>query len=310
MSLSNTILVLLIYMIVGFLSRKFKLIDDDLNRGLSNILVSLTLPCSIIASLQIPFSNEILRNIILMFFLSFVFLFLNILIGYITSKIFKIAESKKNIWIFVIIFSNAIFLGKPVLEATVGEESLYLLFIFSIPFNIICFTFGVFLMQKGYKEKKKINLIFLLKNNAIVANIIGIILFLLQLRLPDSIGKAIFNIGNMTTPLAMIILGVLVARTANVQALKDPIIYLLSFIRLIIMPLITLLCFNFLNNKEIVAILVIISATPAASLAVIFAKIYNQDLTFTSKVVYISTILSIVTIPLVVLVLDKYVLGI
>jgi malate permease and related proteins len=304
MELSTTILTLLSYMLVGVLCKKSDILNDTVNKGISNILVSVVLPCSSIISLQMEYSKQKLINIVTIFTLALFSFFLSSIIGYVSCKFAKIEQDKKSIWIFAATFPNTIFIGIPIVQTLFGNESLYLLFVVGAAFNFIVFTFGISLMKKstGGSKMKPLDL---LKNNVILSVLVGIILFLLRVSLPTFINDTLTGIGNTVTPLAMILLGSMLAKNTNLSLITDVKAYLICLIRLIVVPFIAILSLSFLNNKTIASILIISLATPIAALTAVLSEKYNNNTEFASKVVFLSTLMSMFTLPIVSMLIKK-----
>ncbi|MCR3761175.1 AEC family transporter [Clostridium felsineum] len=151
----NQIIILTLMMIVGVVLRKRKIITDEVNKGISNILMSLTLPCMIIYSFNFDFSMDMLKKAIMIFFYSVgIHIFLIILSE---PLYFKFGKSKKNVFKFATIFSNCGFVGFPIVQGIFGNIGVFYTAVFTIPFNIFMFTYGIMLFtgESNLKSIKK-----------------------------------------------------------------------------------------------------------------------------------------------------------
>ena len=283
-----------IMMSVGYYLYKKSTINEDTTSRLSNILLMITTPCMIMSSFNQTYSIDKLYGLIYSFGLSFLIYLTNILFS-------NIVRSKnKEIDMFGVSFSNAGFLGIPLVSGLLGVEAVFYLAPFIALFYIISWTYGVVLMSNDIKNisPKKI-----LYNPCIWAVVIGIIIFLLPVKPFTPIMESIQTLGNMTTPLAMIILGAYMAKTNLIQLFTNKQAYITSFYRLVVLPLILVFVFQFLPESlhEVRTVLLIGASAPVAVLAPIFATMFNKDTIHGSHIVCLSTILCLLTMPLMIL---------
>lgn len=292
------VLIMFIMMMLGFLLTKLKLIDLKSKTTLSNILVYLVVPFMIINSYEVEFNNEVLSNLLTSFLLSFISLIIAIIVSVIVVKFYKI--ERKKILGFAMMFSNAAYMGLPLIEGLYGKEGvLYASAFFSI-FNILIWTFGYSYLSKKFSFKECV--VGLIKNPVIYALIVGILIFIFQIDLPEVVDKPIEYIGNMNTPLSMLITGIILANTPILKMLKEKYLYFTVIFRLIIIPFITLgilYLFTFLNfDKEVIKIIFVLASCPCASITTVFAVKFNYNEEIAASSVVISTLLSIITLPL------------
>ena len=134
------------------------------------------------------------------------------------------------------------------------------------------------------------------------AAILGLLLFFFEIRIPEVLATPLNLITDMNTPLAMLIAGISIYGTNVAKVLKDKRIYAICFLRLIAMPLLTILFLSFFEMPHLVrAVIVTASACPSAAIVIVLAQNYDRDTLFTSEVFAVSTVLSMATIPLVLL---------
>jgi predicted permease len=186
-------------------------------------------------------------------------------------------------------------MGFPILYAAYGDTGVLYGSIFNAVFNLLIWTYGVMLFSedKGENNFKKLFL-----NAGILAVFAGLIIMIFSITLPYPLQETIRVVGNMTTPLSMIILGHMLTQIDIKSILNDKKVYYVCFIRLIVVPIITLAVLNLFKMDAIVRnVIVIGEAMPVASLCVIFAQNNDKEQEFASKIVFMSTILSVITIP-------------
>lgn len=295
--LFNQVVVLFIIMAVGFYAKKRKFLNGVVDKGLSDLLLNITLPFMIVSSFNIEYEAVMISNAKKILVYSF---FIHIGLIFI-SKIFyfKLPKNKEQVFRFITIFSNVGFMGYPVLESIYGEVGVFYAAIFNIAFNLLVWTVGVILYtgEKDFKSMKKA-----IGNPALIAVIIGIILFVFSIKLPLAIATSLKLVGSTTTPISMIIIGSMLAEMQFKHIFSDLSIYYASLVRLIIVPLIIYIILKLLKVDEMLLnICVILQAMPAAVSAAIIAEKYGGDAVLASQCVFITTIISGITIPIVIL---------
>ncbi|MCR6515617.1 AEC family transporter [Clostridium sp. LY3-2] len=295
----NQVIILFLIMLVGIFCRKKNILTEESTTSLSNLMLNITLPSLIISSFNYTVSKELEYNCLRIFiYASIIHIFLILI-----SKILCFKEDSDTSIILrsSYIFSNAGFMGYPLMAGIYGKVGVLYTAIFGIPYNIILFTFGSFLFsKKSFKSSKTEVFKTILLNPGIIATLLGIVLMLFNLKLPDPLFKAISDIGDMTTPLAMIIVGGMLSTVNFKDIFKDKKMYLISFIKLILIPILVYLVVTILGEtKELRTICVLLEATPAAVVVSIFAKRYNIKEDLAAKVSFITTLLSLFTIPLI-----------
>ena len=295
--LINQVMVLFIIMAVGFYAKKRKFLNEVVDRGLTELLLNITLPFMIVSSFNIEYEATMISNAHKILVYSFL-----IHIGLIfISKLFffKLPKNKEQVFRFITIFSNVGFMGYPVLESIYGGVGVFYAAIFNIAFNLLVWTVGVVLYtgEKDFKSMRKA-----VANPALIAVIIGIILFVFSVRLPLAIQTSLKLVGSTTTPISMIIIGSMLAEMQFKNIFSDLSIYYASVVRLLIVPMIIYVVLRFFKVDEMLLnICVILQAMPAAVSSAIIAEKYGGDGLLASQCVFITTIISGITIPIVIL---------
>ena len=235
----------------------------------------------------IPYQDLFLSMIILIIILP--------IFAYLCLKISSLKD--KSLYLFMIIYPNVGFIGFPLLQSLFGKQSLLLTALINMPFNLSLFTLGMMIMSnnKSFQIKKLIT-------PGIIASLIAVLLYIFSISLPETLLQPIQLIGNMTTPLAMIIIGATLSKYPIKKILLDRKIYLFTiFIDLIIPMIFSPLVHFLIKDTMIQAMTMIILGMPVANGAVLFAKRYQQNEFLAAKTVFLSTLLSIITIPVVAL---------
>ncbi len=296
----SQILVLFLIIVFGFFARKRNIISGDMTKKLSDLILRVTQPLLVITSFNFELSKEMLRNVGLIFLLSMGIHVFSMLVSQILYP--RYPNNIKSVLKYVTVFSNCGFMGFPVLESIMGSIGVLYGSIYVIPFSMLTLSYGVVVFT-GKSDKDTLKKI--LVHPVIISVAIGMILFLLQIKLPEPMYKAASMVGSMTSPLSMLIVGALLANAPIRKMFQGLPVYYGSVVRLVLLPVLVmgvLRCFAL--PDDVLRTCVILTAMPAAVNTAIFAEKYGGDAELASRFVGISTILSTVTIPLVMLVLQ------
>ncbi|MFP4662266.1 MAG: AEC family transporter [Halanaerobiales bacterium] len=298
--LINEILVLFIIILIGYIIRKKNIIDEEINKGFSRLLIQITLPALIIKSiLRIELSQEIIKNLGLMTVISLLSYLTVIILASFISKRLNCFKDKKNIFKFLLVFGNVGYMGIPVVSAIFPAEAVVYTIINNIMFNIFLWTYGIHVLSVKSDREEKNNIQWRkLINHGTVALFIGFLVLITKINLGPVKG-AIETVGNMTFPLSMIIIGSSLTNVKFLTILKDRILYYVIFLKLLIIPFAALLLIKQLPLPELVAsISIIMLAMPSGAISVIFAEKFDSDYKFASEGIFFTTLLSLFTIPL------------
>jgi len=294
-SVMNQVIILFLIIGVGYYSRKKNIINDEINKGLTRLLLEVTMPLMIVASFDYSFSKELMRNIVYMLLYSSLIHGALIFISSILYK--KYPKGKKDILRFATIFSNCGFMGFPVVGSIFGKIGILYASVFNIPYNILSWTFGIALYTKDKDSK---NLKKILLNPGIISVIIGIFLFMFSIKLPQTIYSTIKLVGDITTPLSMMIVGVMIAEVDFKKIFKKSSLYYIAFVRLILVPILTFAILKLIKVEELlINVAIVIEAMPAAAVTAIFAEAYSKEPELASEIVFFTTFLSVASIPII-----------
>lgn len=293
----NQMIQLFIMITVGFIVAKMGLIQSDFNQRLTKFVLNLTMPCMIVASVMSSQSYQIaLKDIMI----STVLLVLVLpVFAYLCIRFLPL-EKYKGLYMFMIMYPNVGFMGFPLMQSIFGSESILSTAIINMGFNLSLFTLGIIVMNYGQNQRPDLNIKNLL-SPGVISSLLAILIYILKITVPQVIVNPITLIGNMTTPLAMMIIGATLSLYNFKEIFSDIKVYVFTIfidvvVPIVFFPLITLL----IQDSMIQGITLIIIAMPVANGAVLFAKTYGQDEFLAAKTVFISTMMAILTIPLLV----------
>lgn len=302
------VVVLFLLIIIGYVIKKLRIISNDMNRDISNLVMKVTLPAFIIKAMNFSFAPDVLVKsgkliIISMFVYAFAIIF-----SFFITKVMKSKGKERDIYQYMIVFSNVGYMGYPVVKALKGDVGVFYAALYNLPFNILLWTLGVYFFTRnnseGIENKTGYRGMNIKKfmNPGLAAIIVGFILFLFSIELPYTIYRTLELIGGLTTPLAMLFIGSILADVKTSEIFTQKGVFVICIIRLLILPILVILILKLIGFRDyLLAIPVIITGMPAAANAAIMASRYNNDYHLASKIVFLSTFFSVFSIPLIVM---------
>ena len=291
--------VLILYLIagVGFVTDKTGVFKRHDAKKLIDLIFNVVLPIAIIHTfVTMEYSKQHIKGL----FIAFACAVGTHVFGAVISRFtFKKQDlMKRGVYSYAIIFSNAAFLALPLAKSVIGDEGIFYCSAYVAVFNIFAFTLGIYEIS-GHKAK--INLKKLILNPGSMSVIIGLPLYLLQLNLPEFILRPIELVGNCNSPLAMIVFGTFLANSNIKNLFVKKEIYFVSFLRLIVIPMCMLGIFYLFGVRgPLLTALTISSSAPTATNTAMYAAKYDNDASLGSELAAQSSILSIITMPVIV----------
>jgi predicted permease len=252
-------------------------------------------------ALMREFSSSILTESLTVLGFSMTVNFLGFAMALPLGRLLKGTDKEKAVWQYVMAFSNVGFIGFPLMNTVFGGDGLIFTSMSNVSFNLMAFTLGIWIFTHGKGQGgspvKRLFSIFL--NPSLVATLAGFIFFLLSLRLPKVLENGVALMAGMTSPLSMVAVGAVLARSKLSAIFSGWKHYVVLAFRLGVLPLTAFaLASPFISNPPALGAVVILSGTPAASLTVVFAEEYGGDTDLASRIIFISTVLSLITVPL------------
>ena len=294
----KSVISLFLIMLVGVYCGKKEIINSNVSKGLTRILLEITLPCMIIVSFSLPYDEGVKSNIMKTFYYSFLTYIIIAIASYLLIK--PVKDERKLILHFANIFTNTGYIGFPLLNVIYGAEAVMYGAIFNIFFTIFLWTYGVIIF-KGKVEKQALvkEILTALKNPSLIAVYIGMAMMLFNLKLPEVILASVNSIGNMTGPISMIIVGAFSYKINVKEYLIDWTVYYGIAVKLIIIPAFLYFISLLIKDRTIVSNSVIILASmPAAAMTSIFADSFNIKKDYASVFVVSTTLLLVFTLPI------------
>ncbi|MCD8076682.1 MAG: AEC family transporter [Lachnospiraceae bacterium] len=286
-------LIMFIYLLIGYFLYKKKLVSKQGSADMGRMLLYVIMPVAILKSYIRDFSVELLEGLLV----SFVLALLSLILAIIVSRL--LFPKDEGVERFGAAFSNAGFIGIPLVQMALGTEAVFYVASFVAILNILQWTYGILVMTG---DRSVISLQKIRTNPIVISFLAGLILFFVPVTLPDVLTDMIATLASMNGPVAMIVLGVYLAQIPLKSLFTDKLVYKCTAVRLLLIPALTIVLMLVVPGEyQTIKLTVLIAASaPVGSNVAIFAQLYGQDYTRAVKEVCLSTLLCIVTLPLIV----------
>lgn len=287
---------------VGYACKKVHYTNEAVDKGLSNLVINIAMPALILSAILTAESVPSVQEIAFTFLLAFLMHAFLIVLAMVLVKLLRIPDGFRGAYRFMLVFGNVGFLGFPVLAVIFGPSSLLYASIFQVPFNLICYVIGPIFISKDREGAvpEKVTIKTFLTPMTICC-LIAIVLAVTGVRNVPFVTESLTLLGNMATPAAMLIIGSQMANMPARDMLGTPKLWLMSAFRLMVNPaLVWLLFSSFVQNPLLLGVLVIMSAMPVANVGVMFSLLYGIKTKTMSQGIFVSTMLSVISIPLLV----------
>ncbi len=289
------IMVLMAYILIGYLARKLKIITEQSINDINRLIVNVALPMLILKSMNIEYKQEYVRNMLQISLTAFCFLLFTFMASGKMMAYTKAEPHKAKSMRYCMIFGNIALLGYPLCNALFGEIGMFYASLYVIVQNLYVWTAGIKIFTK---EKVGIANLKRLINPGTVAIALGLIMFFLNIRPIAPVGRVIAGVGSITIPLALIMIGATLYGYRIREIVSDSHVQLVTLFKVLIFPLAFLSILYFVPiDQTIKVIFVVLSAAPVQVSAAAYAMTFGGDAAIPAKGVFLSTILCLVTIP-------------
>ena len=294
--LLSTQAILFVYILLGIYTRKKGIITKDNQQKMIDLILTILLPCMIFGSYDQKITLEVIKKAGLIMLIAFSICVAAIYLGKLLYR--KYPYEKGSIMKYGTIVNNSGFAGLPICSEIFGDIGLFYASFFLIPNRIFMWTAGISLFERtDNKEKwKKV-----LLNPNIIAVELGLLFNILSIELPGFINRSIENIGATVSPLSMMVVGAILA-DVDIKTIFDKSVFYMASIRLVLLPLLTLgIVTLFHMDSTISGVALVLTSMPVGTTTALLAAKYNADVNFASKCVFVTTMLSLITVPLLML---------
>lgn len=288
-------------MLTGYFANRFGIMGRESQKWLSKLLINITCPALILSSVTTSGRLDSQKTLYMIFLAAILYY---VLLPFL-AKAFSLcaAPERRSEYQSMLIYSNLGFMGIPVANAVLGKESILYISIFMAVCNISLFSYAVMLLDNRSSEGQKIQFSRMI-NPGTVSAVLAVVLYLLNISFPSLLLDPITSVGNVTTPLAMLVIGASLANSNLKEMINEKSMILFTCLRLIVLPLLLwVVCKLLITDKLLAGVLILISGMPVASNIVMLCNELNRDGDYIAKGVFFSTLFSVVTIPLIAMIL-------
>ncbi|SHI08012.1 hypothetical protein SAMN02745823_02313 [Sporobacter termitidis DSM 10068] len=292
--------ILFIMLALGYAANKFKVMTAESNKLISKLVVNIAMPCTILGSV---FTDDVTATgsdaAYFMLFSLVVFL-VAFLVTLPLPRLLRAPKADGGMYRFMVAFGNVGFMGFPVIQAIFGAGAVFYVSLFNIAFSVLCFSVGIVMVSgKGEKFNPR-----LLVNSTMVVSLLTVIIFYTKLPVPAILKNTVELVGTMTTPSAMLVIGSTLACIPVREVFNEARIYAVTAVKLIVIPVLTWLVLRFfVADRLMLGVLVALSAMPTATNATMLSMEYGGNEQLASKGVFLTTLVSVASIPLLVILL-------
>ncbi len=297
----SSVVILFVLIFLGFFIGKRGIIRKECAPDLSNFILKVTMPVTVFCSMAHQSDLSLLGNIWQIMIMALIFHLASGVVGLILVRCMKIPPREQGIWIFNCMFSNNGFMGFPLGLAIWGNNGLFLMAMANVVSNFLIFSIGLKMLTRGYPVKEKINLKKMIVNNINIAVVAGFLVYICQIPIPDGVSTLLDYISQITAGLSMIVVGLSLSRMEIRDVFRNRKMFMLSAVRLLGIPFLCILVLKLLPieiDPVLKAILILMSALPAASSQTILAEQYGTNTADAGRAIFITTLFCVVTIPI------------
>jgi len=293
---AQAVLKIFIMVVIGFAASKLGFLTKEVSDGASKVLINICCPILAMTSFFREYDPSLVKGLLLSVALGLAYYLVAIGLGYIFVR-----KGNPNLEVerICIIYQNIGFIGLPIAQMILGADGVIFTAVHLALFQFVFFSHGILVYSGNINKKSLLNT---LKSPCIICAVVGLLVFCFRIQVPSLLSSALGSIGGCATPLGMMIAGGIIARSDMKAVVKNVRTYLISFIKLIVLPLVMMVLCKVFSAPDAVAVSVIISAScPLAMFDVVYAEMYGKDSAYASGIFSLTTLACMLTIPLMVI---------
>ena len=290
--------------IVGYIATRIGVWKVEMNRNMSVFVLNVTCPMLIIGSVMgegLQFSYQEIWQLIVVSLINYAVLIIG---AFVIAKAWRVRPDRQGLQKFMVTFGNVTFIGFPACAAIFGDRAVFYASVLDIPFNLLIFTVGL-----SFVTEQPIRAIFrprVLFSPCVVASIIAVALALLKADTPPIIGKFFHLVGDMTIPCALLLIGATLATIPVRDMVGNKFVYAIATLKLLIMPMAVWGVFQlFTFDPFVTNVAVVLTGMPVAANGIMFCLKYGKDEHLMTQAIFLTTLLSLFTLPLLAFMLGK-----
>ena len=301
MIMLKQMIILFMLMAVGIILRKLKIMNDAVSKGMSSIVVNVASPAFILSA-GINRDDYVEPKMLLTCVIAAIIIYTALIIVAVVLP-FLLGVEKDHIGTYRImtIFSNIGFMGFPIVLASYGETALLYAAVFQFPYNLLIYTYGIQVIQgKNDNSDEGIHINWKeILNIGVISVFLSIALYIFKVEVPESVETFIDYLSGMTVPMSMMVIGYSLGGMKIRELISDKKLMFFSIIKLIIIPIIFIFLLRiFIKDPILLGVCFVMVATPVGSMTAMLAEAYDGDKETATRGVALTTLLSVITIPL------------
>ena len=288
--------IFLLMIMLGFMARKIKLLDEKAHTPLGTLVFNISMPLMVFCSISSTLTRDLLQKAGIILIIAVCTYLGCLLLSYLYVKLLRIKEEEKGVHQYCFAFSNVAFIGIPLINAFWGDEGIIYVSIFAVVFSCFNSTIGISLLSNKSTKGDPFQVF---KMPPFWGSVFGILFGVLGLRVPEIIFSNLQIIGNMTTPLAMIFIGLTLANSNITVVGKYKAVFVTVLFRLVILPAACFLILRYIfTDYYTYSIPTLIVATPFATMLTLFAEKQGSNVELASFASVVGAACSMITIPI------------
>lgn len=288
---------MVLMMLIGVICVKLNITGPEFNKHASALLTNVLIPATIFNSVMVDLNanGTVVATLLIMYC---VMMLIAGILGKLTCVALHPGPQESGVVFALVMFMNLVFIGFPLAEAVYGKNVLFYCCLSCLPFNLLLYTIGTMSLRGSTGEKLRLRSVM---NTSMVASVLSIVIFAFQIKFPEPVTATISSVAGATVPISMIILGTSLGGMSLKHSVNDWRIYAISLVRLIVCPIVTYFVLSvFVHDEVLVGVVTILAATPAAVLLTPLSIEYGVDAQLASKGIFMSTLMSAVTLPFII----------
>lgn len=291
----SQVLVLFAFISIGYALTKAGILSRDFNKGLAGLLVNVFVPCLTFNNMMNNFKIETISSKLEIMIISIVLLVCFLIIALVFSRIFAKEKNTRDVYMYSFTFPNTGYFGMPLILAIYGELMLFDYILFCIPFLILTYTFGIYILNPNRKFDFKS-----IFNPMMVSLVFGMLAGMINLTLPMFATNILETGANCLAPAAMILTGVVFARNDLKKMLSNWKVYFACALKMILIPFVAAPIISAVNAPQNIAIIIIVTLTlPTGLNSIILPEAYGGDSRTGAQLCFVSTLTTLIVLPLI-----------
>lgn len=300
-TIATSVIILFALIFVGYFVGKVGWLRKESAPDLSALVLNITMPVTIFLSIVSQAGSESMgRDFLIIPFIA-IFHIASIFFGLLVTRLLRVPKEKRGTWMFNCVFSNNGFMGLPLALSVFGDRGLFIMVLGNMISNLLLFSIGTKMLTENVPNADHISVKKMFLTNINFAVLAGLIFALFHIPLPDIASSLLGYLGDISSGLSMLVVGLSLSRMSISVVFKDKRMFILTALRLLAIPLLTIAVLRILPfemDPMIESILIMSAALPSAAAQSMIAEQYHGDLEASGQAVFLTTLFAVVTVPL------------